>query len=360
MNLKNEKYTGNWAWRKHKNVTDPISGRRRKVDRDKSEQIAIFKEELIIIDKDTWEKALQRWKDINGSWPMSEKTKGSFKSYVHTSPNHLLAGLLKCKACAGAMVQVSGKGGGYYGCYNNKRKTCSNKLMIQRKKAEPHILQNLKERILTAENLKYVYENLEKEINKSLNELPEELKHKKCQFDKVQKELQNLLNFIKAGNFSKVVSEAITDAENRSEKIKEEVSGLEYQRKSSFKAPPKEWIEHRLENFQETLNLNTKASALALKGLVGTIDMEAVPRECFVENGQLIQKRAYYVAHSQIDSLALLESKGSNSLHCRRRWDSNPRYVFTYTRFPSVLLRPLRHSSKREDILLYEPANLQC
>ncbi|MCH9633992.1 MAG: hypothetical protein S4CHLAM7_07260 [Chlamydiae bacterium] len=328
--LKNEKYTGNWVWRKHKNVIDPISGRRRKVDRDKSEQIAIFKDELIIIDKDIWEEALQRWKDINGSWPMSqktEKTKGSFKSYVHTSPNHLLAGLLKCKTCGGAMVQVSGKGGGYYGCYNNKRKTCSNKLMIQRKKAEAHILQNLKERILTAENLKYVYENLEKEINKSLNEVPEELKQKKCQFDKVQKELKNLLNFIKAGNFSNVVSVAITDAENRSEKIKDEMSGLEYQRKSSFKAPPKEWIEHRLENFQETLSQNTKASALALKGLFETIEMEAVPSECFVENGQLIQKRAYYVAHSHVDSLALLESKGSNSLRCRKRRDSNPRMV---------------------------------
>lgn len=29
-----------------------------------------------------------------------------------------------------------------------------------------------------------------------------------------------------------------------------------------------------------------------------------------------------------------------------RRWDSNPRNVFTFTRFPSVLHRPLGHSSK--------------
>lgn len=78
----------------------------------------------------------------------------------------------------------------------------------------------MKQQILTVKNLKYVYDNVEKEIAKSLNEVPEELKQKKHQHEKVHAELQNLLNFIKAGNFSKVVSEAITDAESRSEKIK--------------------------------------------------------------------------------------------------------------------------------------------
>ncbi len=328
--LKNEKYTGRWIWRKYKNVRDPISGRMKKITRAKHEQIESFKEELIIIDKDTWEKAQNRWKELNGSWPMtkkSEKTSGTFRSYVHTSPNHLLAGLLKCKSCGGAMVQVSGKSGGYYGCYNAKRRTCNNKLLIPRKKVEQHLLQHLKEKLLTVENLKYVYDSVEKAIAKSSNEIPEEFKQKKQQYEKVQAELQNLLNFIKAGHFSKVVSEAITDAEGRSEKIKDEMQGLEFQRKTAFKAPPKEWIEHRLDNFYETLGKNTQISALALKDLLGTIEMEASPGECAVENGQLIQIRAYYTAYSNIDSLALLdEAKGSTSLRCRRRWDSNPRY----------------------------------
>ena len=343
--LKNEKYTGLWVWRKYKNIRDPISGRLKKLDRAKHEQIASFREELVIIDKETWEKAQSRWKNLDGSSPMNqitEPTKSPFKSYVHTSPNHLLAGLLKCKCCGGAMVQISGKGGGYYGCYNNKRKTCTNKLLIQRKKVEAHILEDLTDKLLTAENLKYVFENLEKELAKSLNEVPEELKQKKHQHEKVQAELQNLLNFIKAGNFSKVVSDAISDAESRSERLKEELQGLEFQRKSAFKTPPKEWIEYRLDNLNETLNKNTKLSALALKELLGIIEMEAVPAECAIENGQLIQNRAYYVAHSNVETLALLEeSKGSNSYQCRRRWDSNPRNTFVFTRFPSELDRPL-------------------
>jgi hypothetical protein len=35
-------------------------------------------------------------------------------------------------------------------------------------------------------------------------------------------------------------------------------------------------------------------------------------------------------------------------LDWRREWDSNPRYGFPYTRFPSVRLKPLGHPSKAE------------
>ena len=133
------------------------------------------------------------------------------------------------------MVQISGKGSGYYGCYNNKRKSCSNKLMISRKRLEEILIGSLKEKFLTVENLKYVYENVEKAIAKTLHEVPEEVKKKKNQWEKVQAELQNLLNFIKAGNFSKVVSEALSDAEGRSERLKEEISGLEFQQKKRLR-----------------------------------------------------------------------------------------------------------------------------
>ncbi len=322
--LKNEKYSGEWVWRKYKNVRDPMTGRVKKVNRPEREQISSFKEALVIIDKETWEKAQRRWQELEGSWPMTkqtEKTSTQQKSYVHSNPPHLLSGLLKCKSCNGAIVQLSGKGGGYYGCYNSKRKTCKNKLLVPRKKIESIIIDSLKEKFLTAENLKYVYEKLEKNIAKTLNEVPEELKQKRVQHEKVQAELQNLLNFIKAGNFSKVVSDALTEAESRGEKIKNEVQALEFQKKNAFKAPPKEWIDFRLEKFYETLNKNTKASALALKDILGTIELEPVAGQCVVENGNLIQVKPHYIAHSNLETLALLDeqSHGSNWLNWRKR-----------------------------------------
>ncbi len=318
--LKNEKYTGQWTWRKFKNVRDPVTGKRKQHARPEKEQITSFKDQLVIIGKETWDQTQKRWIELGGAWPGAKQAGIQQKSYVYANPMHLMAGLLKCKSCGGAMVQISGKGGGYYGCYNNKRKACTNKLMVPRKKVESLIIGDLKEKFLTVENLKYVYDNVEKTIAKTLNEVPEELKQKKHQYDRVQVEMQNLLNFIKAGNFSKVVAGALTDAENRGERLKSEMEGLEYQRKSAFKAPPKEWIEFRLHRLHETLGKNVTMAALALKDLLGSVEMEPVPGECFIENGKLIENRGYYVAHTNIDTLALMdETKGSNWLRWRKR-----------------------------------------
>ncbi len=96
------------------------------------------------------------------------------------------------------------------------------------------------------------------------------------------------------------------DAEGRSQRLKSEMQALEFQRSNAFKAPPKEWIEHRLDNLFDTLNKNTKQSALALKDLLGTIELEAVPGECVIECGNLVQNRTYYLAHTKIDTLVLI------------------------------------------------------
>jgi len=109
--LKNERYIGIWNWRKTKNVRDPVTGREKTLPRPEKERIPLFREDLIIIDRDTWEKAQKRWRELQGTWPVSKKRKTFYqqKSYVHTSPNHLFSGLMKCKSCGGAIVLLSGK-----------------------------------------------------------------------------------------------------------------------------------------------------------------------------------------------------------------------------------------------------------
>lgn len=73
----------------------------------------------------------------------------------------------------------------------------------------------------------------------------------------------------------------------------------------------------------------TEAVALSLKDLLGTIELEPVLGSCEVENGKLIEVRSYYIAHTNINTLALLDGgdKGTNWSRLRRGWDSNPRYA---------------------------------
>ena len=337
--LKNEKYVGKWDWRKYKNIRDPMTGKKKVVPRPAKDRIPIFREDLVIIGKDTWEKAQKRWQELKGTWPVSRKKKGFYqqKSYIHTSPTYLLSGLMQCNSCGGAIVLISGKGTGYYGCYNAKRKTCNNTLTIPRKRIEEIIITELKEKILTAENLEYVYKNVEKIAAKGFSEVPEQVKKKKTQYEKIQQEIQNYLNFIKLGNLSKAVSDALTEAEKKNEELKLEVESLEYQKENNFKAPPKEWINYRLEDLRETLNKNTVSSALALKELLAPIKLEPIlTKESDLYRlfeGEERNFEPYYVAHTKIRTLALLndEKKGSNWYQIRRGWDLNPGSRFPQT-----------------------------
>jgi DNA invertase Pin-like site-specific DNA recombinase len=330
--IKNEKYIGKWDWRKYKNVRDPMTGKKKVIPRPVKDRIPIYREDLVIIDKETWEKVQKRCQELKGTWPVSKKKKAFYqqRSYVHTSPNHLLSGLMKCNTCGGAIVLISGKGTGYYDCYNAKRKTCSNTLAISRKRIEEIIINELKDKILTADNLEYVYKNVGKLAAEGFNEVPDLVKKKRAQYEKIQQEIQNYLNFIKMGNLSKAVSEALTEAEKKNEELTAGIGSLEFQKDNSFKAPPKEWINHRLENLRETLNKNTVSSALALKELLAPIKLEPVLTKDadFYQlfEGNEKEFKPYYVAHTKIRTLALLddEHKGSNWYQWRRGRDSNP------------------------------------
>ncbi|MBI4341721.1 MAG: hypothetical protein HY598_05510 [Candidatus Omnitrophica bacterium] len=78
-----------------------------------------------------------------------------------------------------------------------------------------------------------------------------------------------------------------------------------------------EWIALRLERLREMLNRNAGAAAQALKELLGTIrlepitDQEADPYHVMGEEGYTF--KPYYVAHTKINTLALLdEHQGAN------------------------------------------------
>ena len=355
--LRNEKYIGKWNWRKTKNVRDPMTGKKKSVPRPEKDRVPIFREDLVIIDKETWEKTQKRLEELKGTWPVSKKKKAFYqqKSYVHTSPNHLFSGLMKCNSCGGAIVLLSGKSGGYYGCYNSKRKTCNNSLLIPRKRVEESIIKELQEKILTADNLEYVYKKVEKLAAEGFNEVPELVKKKRAQFEKIQQEIQNYLNFIKVGNLSKTVSEALADAEKRNEELKQEMGSLKFQKENSFKAPPKEWINHRLENLRETLNKNTVSSSLSLKEILSPISLEPIlTKEADfyrLFEGNEREFKSYYVAHTKIHTLALLDEKyqSANWLHWRRRKDSSRTfflYITERVRFELTVRKPPQQFSR--------------
>ncbi len=103
---------------------------------------------------------------------------------------------------------------------------------------------------------------------------------------------------------------------------------MEFQKEKVFKSPPREWIDYRLERLYETLTRNTSAAAIALKELLGTIELEPVADGEYFELLNDGEKRfkPYYVAHTEVQTLCLMdgEDESSNWYQGRRVRDLNP------------------------------------
>jgi len=104
------------------------------------------------------------------------------RSHIFSNSTRALVDLIKCKCCDGMMIQVSGRAGGYYGCYNAKRESCDNKLLISRRQVEVIILNDLKEKFLTMESVKHMDELLLKDLLKTLELEPAAQLIKNCSY----------------------------------------------------------------------------------------------------------------------------------------------------------------------------------
>jgi len=310
--LRNKKYAGHWVWNQTRNVRDPLTGKRRPVARPQSEWIIRQEEHLRIISDELWRKTEQRWKEINGTWPCRKGKRGfegQQKSYVVTHPPHLLAGALRCGECGGAIIQVSGKGAGYYGCHNGRKKTCTNVLLVPRKRIEEAILKKLQEELLNPEKVHEILKRVEQEIEKKFSTVPEELKLKKAALEKIQDRINHFVRFVSEGRASKAIGDALADAEKDEQNLRQDVEALEQSRQGLFQTPPVEWISHRLKDLQGILEKNTSESALVLRRLLGPITLMPAKPDI---------GKPYYQLSTKLNTVALLPqdhgSTGSNSL----------------------------------------------
>ncbi len=121
-------------------------------------------EDLRIVPQDIWDRVVALWSEIDRTWPKHRSQKGfqgQQRSYVETYPPHLLSRTLRCGQCGGAMGQVSGKGGGYYGCLKASKKASRNRLLLARRQAEKAILASLRERVVEVRCVHYILERVE-------------------------------------------------------------------------------------------------------------------------------------------------------------------------------------------------------
>ena len=269
---------------------------------------------------------------MHRTWPGGKGKRGFSSnqgSRVEQFPPHLLSGTMVCGRCGRSIVQVSGKGGGYFGCLAFRQGACDNKLIVRRKLAERVILEAVAERITDVEHVRYLLERVEREVQKLLSNVPEHTRMKQAELADQERRLENYLDFIGEGKATQALADALITTERRVEELREELAELRQASNKVFRAPPIEWIRERVTQLQKVLERRTPKSALLLREILGPIRLDPIQPDI---------GRPYYLAVTAIDTLALIEPRqleppseggasegGSRPLRRWRRRESNPR-----------------------------------
>lgn len=214
------------------------------------------------------------------------------------------SGLMTCASCGSTIGQISGKGGGYFGCPGAKRGTCNNKILVRRKLVEDLVLDEVNKQLANPENFQLVLKKVENEIKNLCSHVPEKIRTKEVELAKEDRRLVNFIEFIAEGRKSNASSKALEETEKRVTALQTELDGLRNAKDRFFETPPIEWIEAKLESAKTLLQRNFAQSSEALRQFLGPITLKAV----YPDIG-----KPYFIAQSSIDTIALFEQTPSET-----------------------------------------------
>ncbi|MET0116899.1 MAG: recombinase family protein [Sedimenticola sp.] len=212
--LNNAMYVGQYIWNRSKWIKDPVSGKRKRVERPESEWVIQEIPELRIVDQETWNKVKARQNTQRQKSDELKKRHGK-RTSGGRGPKYLLSGLLKCSCCGGNYVIV---GKDYYGCATHKDRgasVCNNKLKVRRGIAEKVILMHIKEELLSEE----AYHCFITELEAELKAAAPDTRAIEKRLHQAEQELENIMSAIRQGIITPTTKEALEIAEKEKMEI---------------------------------------------------------------------------------------------------------------------------------------------
>jgi site-specific DNA recombinase len=200
--LDNDKYIGHWVWNKTERRRDPRTGQRKCFAKPEAEWVIQEDESLRIVPQELWEQVRARRKEVCRSWPGGTGQRGFSAQQggrERCFPTHLLSGAMFCGKCGATIAQVSGKGGGYYGCLGATKGACDNKLLVRRSLVEKIILDTVLERLSDPTHIEYVLRRVEVEVAKLYTHVPESIHLKEVELTAEERRLANFVDFNRRG-----------------------------------------------------------------------------------------------------------------------------------------------------------------
>ncbi|PYR93544.1 MAG: hypothetical protein DMF84_09080 [Acidobacteria bacterium] len=199
--LANERYLGKQIWGQRAWEREP--GTMKKVARAvaRDEWKSNERPDLRIISEELWKRAHATRAAVRQAVAPKRNLARGKDARFH-SP-HVFTGFMKCAECGGTISSVSGgKGSPRFGCarsWNNGPSSCSNRLTIRAKIAEPQMLAKLQAELVRPEVEKYVLERVQTELAKRRDGQPQREAKLQKELKEERRKLQNLVSAIEGG-----------------------------------------------------------------------------------------------------------------------------------------------------------------
>jgi site-specific DNA recombinase len=292
--LYNARYVGVCTFNERRWVRVPGTKKRRPIKKDPSEIIRTVREELRIIDQQTWDAVQDRLRAIKELYTQTAdgKPKGRAHGAVSFYP---LSGLLFCKCGSPMTVRGGSEDRRYYFCAASGRGRCDNRKGVLTETTRSRILGAIRERLTSPAGVAHARKKLAELLGEAGRSRDAELRDARARLARAEKRIANLVDVLASGERSQAITDALKDMEAHAAAERRGVAELEAFASATVRLPAPNDMLERVWEIEERLKQDPIAGRERLRRLVGgEIKLE-------------LNEDGVYVARMNLLPLVLLE-----------------------------------------------------
>jgi len=219
--LRNKVYMGRTVWNRRQWVRNPETGKRVPKTRPQDEWVTKDTPKLRILDDQLW-KSVQARRDEMLSTHRERQKDG--KQRPGKAPTYLFSSIVKCGTCGGDYIKANKT---HYRCstYINKGKAaCDNGVSVRKDVLEERLLHAIKTELFDDDSFETFKTEARLVLDQRMKNRKKDTAHLRRQLAKVEHEIANMVDFVKAGNITPTLSDELRKAEAEKERLAAELS----------------------------------------------------------------------------------------------------------------------------------------
>jgi len=213
--LNNDLYRGKLVWNRLRYIKDPDTGKRVSRLNPENDWVSTETPQLRIICNDLWQAVKERQQKT--AIVRVDKNDKKTGMWDRKRPKYLLSGLMTCGTCGGGMIQLNSE---RVGCSAARNKgTCNNLTTLRRDALEETVFDGLSQRLMDPELFDIFCKRYTARMNDLTAEYNAALIHERRELDKINRELDKLIQAIIEGVSGTHLKDKIADLEARKEAL---------------------------------------------------------------------------------------------------------------------------------------------